>query len=124
MRLLRALARLVLALALVTAAGAHAPSSAAPADAAHRHPDHHATAHATAAGIDCAAQGHHSRGDKHPAPGDDGCRTACCFVAGYLPGRPEASEAAFFRTLRFAIVAQPMSGRHSAPDPEIPKRAA
>lgn len=122
MRLFRALAHLVLALALIGAAFAPARAIAsAPAQADQGH------GHARPAGVSAehAAHDQGAPASEHPAHKRDGCQTACCFIPSQPPPRaPDATAVEFFCAVRYTDAEQPASGRTDAPDPEIPKAAA
>ena len=118
MRLLRALAHLALALALIGVAVAPARAGAfLPAQAVHGHMDHDA-------GV-AAAQGAHDHGtptSEHPAHQASACQSLCCFIPSQLPPHAtEASAVEFFHPVQYMDAAQPGSGRTDAPDPGIPK---
>src|SRR3954470_8550880 len=120
MRLLRTLAHLVLALALIGAGAAPARAVAlARAPMAHSHMDH-------AAGLDVehAAHDHGAPASEHPAHKRDACHTLCCFIPSQMPPHgPAASAVEFFCAVRYMEPAQPGAGRTDAPDPGIPKPA-
>ena len=118
MRLLRALAHLVLALALVGVAFVPARAvSLAPAAMPEHHSQHHDQAHGVDAGHD-----HASPAKDHADHKRDACETACCFVPSQLPPRAlDANAIEFFTAVRYAEPAQSASGRTDAPDPGIPK---
>jgi hypothetical protein len=118
MRLLRALAHLVLAVALVGVVVAPARAIAvARAPAAHVHIDHDAAL--------AAEHDHGAPASEHPAQHKaDACQTLCCFTPSQTPPHaPEASAIEFFCAVRYIDAAQPRRGRADAPDPGIPKRA-
>ena len=121
MRLLRALAHLVLALALVSGVTAQAwavTRAPAPATAPQEHHGHHAAA----TGVEQAAHDHGSSASEHPLHERGNCQTLCCFTAAQLPTHaPEASAVEFFCSVRYVIDAEPASGRAVAPDPGVPK---
>lgn len=112
MRLLRALACLILALTLVGAPTAHARTVGAGQAAISDHGGHAATAH------DCDGP---ARG--HPAQDASDCPAACCFMPAQVPARVGAPIAVEFRRVPYPVAAQVLAGRVRAPDPEIPKRA-
>jgi hypothetical protein len=116
MRLLRALAHLVLALVVLTGAVAQARAAGCgPAPQPHAH-------HAMMAGT---GHDHGSPTAGHPAHGRDGCQAACCLAPAPLPERaPDLTAAEFFSGVRYADAALSASGRSTAPDPGIPKRNA
>jgi hypothetical protein len=123
MRLLRALAHLVLALALigVAAAPVRAGLVSPVPEKPHVHAsidDHdHAVGHASAAHHD-----HAMPAGEQPSHPSDGCVTACCFIPSQLPPRaPGASAVEFFCAVRYADAANAASGRVDAPEPGIPK---
>ncbi|HEX8167294.1 MAG TPA: hypothetical protein VF601_16105 [Beijerinckiaceae bacterium] len=118
MRLLRALAHLVLALALIGAVVAPARAIAvAPAPAAHHHMDHDAGLAANHRTHD-----HGAPASEHPAHKAEACQTLCCFIPSQMPPHaPEASAVEFFCGVRYMDAAQPRLGRADAPDPGIPK---
>jgi hypothetical protein len=121
MRLLRALAHLVLALALIGVAVSPARAVGIVAGGTPEHHsgmDHHSSGvHAGEAGHD-----HGAPASEHPAHKPDACQTACCFVPSQLPPRaPDATAVEFFCAVRYLDAAQPGSGRADAPDPGIPK---
>jgi hypothetical protein len=123
MRLLRTLAHLVLALALVGVAAAPARAAGfVPAGMPehHGHMDHQATGVAA----EHAAHDHGAPASEHPAHKRDGCQTACCFIPAQPPARtPDAITVEFFCAVRYTDAAQPRSSRADAPDPGIPKAA-
>ncbi|AWN41493.1 hypothetical protein [Methylobacterium durans] len=122
MRLLRALAHLLLALALTTASVAQARVVSVVPGATQERPDHH---HAATGEAAQAAHHHGGPASRSPVHTRDGCQTACCFAAAQLPARaPEAGAAVRFRAVRYVDAAHPVSGRADAPDPGIPKPAA
>jgi hypothetical protein len=120
MRLLRALAHLVLAVALIGVVVAPAPAIAvAPAAAAHHHMDYDAGLAA-----EHATHDHGAPASEHPAHKADACQTLCCFIPSQMPPHaPEASAIEFFCAVRYMDAAQPRHGRADAPDPGIPKHA-
>lgn len=119
MRLLRALAHLGLALALMTAAGAQTRMIGAMPVAASPH--HHASA--SPAGHAGHADG--SLAGEHRPQTRDACQTACCFTAAPMPAHaPEAVRVTRCSPIRYVIAPDPASGRGYAPDPGIPKPRA
>jgi hypothetical protein len=122
MRLLRALAHLVLALALIGVAVAPARAVVlAPAGAKETHSgtDHH---HATVVHPKHAGHDHAAPGSERGAHKRDACQTACCFVPSQMPPHaPYASAVEFFFAVRYMDALQLGSGRTDAPDPGIPK---
>jgi hypothetical protein len=123
MRLLRALAHFVLALALIGVAvgpawaGVITPS----AEKTHLHATidhhHHAVDHESAANHDPGTPA-----NKHPSRKRDGCLTACCLIPSEQPPRaPGATAVEFFCAIRYSDITQPASGRADAPEPGIPK---
>jgi hypothetical protein len=120
MRLLRALAHLALALALVGLAVAPTRAIAfVPAQAAHHHMDHDAGLAA-----EHAAHDHGAPASEHPVHKADACQTLCCFIPSQMPPHAaEASAAEFFCAVRYMDAALPRHGRADAPDPGIPKLA-
>jgi hypothetical protein len=121
MRLLRTLAHLVLACALIGAAIAPVRAIGfvlAPAAHGHSHMDHHASG----LGAGHAARDHGTPASEYSAHKRDGCQTACCFTPAQLPARaPDATAVEFFCAVRYMDAAQPRSGRADAPEPGIPK---
>ena len=84
MRLLRALAHLALALALIGVAVAPARAGAfQPAQATHGHMDHDADL-----AVGHAAHDHGTPAREHPAHQAGACQTLCCFVPSQLPPPP------------------------------------
>jgi|1185.fasta_scaffold590378_2 hypothetical protein len=124
MRLLRALAHLVLVLAIIGVAVAPARAVVlAPVSAQAMHGDmehhHDAGVHAEHAGDD-----HAGPVSEPPTHKRDACQTLCCFIPSQMPPHaPEASAAEFFCAVRYMDAAQPGYGRTDAPDPGIPKLA-
>ena len=118
MRLLRALAHFVLALALISVALAPARAGGVAPVAV---PEHHSEHHGHAPGVH-AGHDHASPAGDHAAHKRDACQTACCFVPSQVaPVAFDASAVEFFCAVRYAQAAQPVSGRTDAPDPGIPK---
>jgi hypothetical protein len=118
MRLLRALAHVVLALALIGVAVAPARAIGVPLVAM---PEHHGDMDHHASGVH-AGHDHDGPASEHAAHKRDACQTACCFLPSQLPPHvPGATVVEFFRGVRYVDVAQPRSGRADAPDPGIPK---
>jgi hypothetical protein len=121
MRLLRALAHLVIALALLAAA--QAPARAVGL-AAHGVPQHgsHTGDHAPGAHMAHSGHDHAAPANPTPAHNPDGCQTACCFVPAQSADRAAgAGTIAFFCAVRYLEGAQRESGRGDAPEPGIPK---
>jgi hypothetical protein len=121
MRLLRALAHLVVALALIGVAVAPARVTGfVPAGAPEPHSD--MDHHSPGVRAEHAAHDHATPASEHPAHQRDACQTTCCFVPSQLPPRaPDATAVAFFCAVRYVEATQPASGRADAPDPGIPK---
>lgn len=121
MRLLRALAHLVLAVALLAAALAPARATAsltnmAAADSGHG--GHHAS------GVQVGHAGHdHGNGtERQPLHTTDTCQSACCYMAAQpASAAPPIAIVAFDCPIRYAEAAQPGFGRADAPEPGIPK---
>jgi len=119
MRLLRALAHLALALALIGVAVAPARAVFLPAQATHDH-----MAHDADLAVGHAAHDHGTPASEHPAHQAGDCQTLCCFIPSQLPPpAPGASAVEFFHPVRYMDAVQPGSGRTDAPDPGIPKPA-
>jgi hypothetical protein len=118
MRLLRTLAHLVLALALIGAGAAPARAIAVVrAPMSHSHMDH-----APGVAVEHAADHHGAPQSEHPAHKQDACQTLCCFIPSQMPRHgPAGSAVEFFCPVRYMDAAQPGAGRTYAPDPGIPK---
>jgi hypothetical protein len=120
MRLLRALAHLVLALALIGVAVAPARAVGFLPVATH---ENHMGDHASGVHAEHAAHEHGSAASEQlPTHKRDGCQTACCFIPSQLP--PPVSDTTaveFFCAVRYVDATRLASGRADAPDPGIPK---
>jgi hypothetical protein len=116
MRIVRALAHLVLALAFLSGTAAQARSVACaamsgPPPAHHGHPPPADAVHAHG---DAAERPLHERAT---------CQALCCLVAAALPlPAPTARPAAYVDAHRSPSAADPAFGRSPAPEPGIPKR--
>lgn len=120
MRLLRALAHVVFALAIAVGALAQAHAAAAMVVAVaphHGQEDASLVAHAD--------HDHGAPAKAHPVHKRDACQTACCLMPAQQPARVgDASIVGFFCAVRYVEKAQAGSGLHVAPDPGIPKLVA
>jgi hypothetical protein len=121
MRLLRALAHLVLALAILTAGVAQARIVAVPAPAMSAH---HGTGAPASAASDHAMHGAGAASDAHPVHDRDACQTACCFVPAQPAARTGDASPVAFRSVRYPAFAPALRSLTSAPEPGIPKPVA
>lgn len=116
---LGALLHLVLAVALTTMGLAQAralPGSGMLSPALHAQ---------ASGGHDHAARADDPLSHDTPVHDRNTCQTACCVTPGQAPLRESAATGVeFFQTIRYAVVAQPVSSWSHAPDPGIPKSSA
>jgi hypothetical protein len=121
MPLLRALAHLVIAMALLAAAQAPARALGPALDAVSQHGSH-IGGHAPNAHIGHAGHDHGAPAGEAPAHTPDCCQTACCFVPAQSAARHAGiATIAFSCAVRYPDSAQRASGRGDAPEPGIPK---
>jgi hypothetical protein len=121
MRLFRALASLVVALAVLTVAVAQAQAFGC-VPAVTLQPAAH---YAMAVRAEHAAHAHSSPATQHPVHQQDHCQMVCCLTPAPLPARMrEAATAEFFCAVQYVDTAQSGVGRSDAPDPGIPKHRA
>ena len=117
MHLLRTLAHLVLAVAILTAGVAQARVNAAPIAM----PSHHAHGAPTAIASDHSMHEHETSSDKRPIHKRDTCQTACCFAPGQLSSRTIEAMPVEFCPVRYPALASAMSSLTPAPEPGVPK---
>jgi hypothetical protein len=119
MRLLRALAHLVLAIAILAAGGAQACPvglmSAAPQSHDHR---------AMTASVEQAVHDHGSPARERPVHKRDTCQTLCCISPVQLVTRAPIAWPVLFSAVRYDVAASSAVGRTYAPEPGVPKRTS
>ena len=117
MRLLRTLAHLVLAVAILIAGVAQARVNAAPISML----PHYAHGAPTAIAFDHSMHEHGTSADERPIHKRDTCQTACCFAPVQLSARMVEARPVKFCAVRYPASISVMSSLTPAPEPGVPK---